>query len=40
MAPFTEEETCSPDFMDLYEDASRVAARFTGFLTTAVELNW
>lgn len=37
---FTEEETCAPDFIDLYTDACRVAAPFTGFLTTAVGLDW
>ena len=37
---FTEEETCAPDFIDLYTDTCRVAAPFTGFLTTAVGLDW
>ena len=40
MTPFTEDETCSPGFMDLYEEACRVAAPLTGFLTTAVGLEW
>ena len=38
--PFGEDETCSPDFIDLYADACRVAAPFTGFLTRAVGLAW
>ena len=37
---FTEEETCSSDFIDRYADACRVAAPFAGFLTKAVGLNW
>ena len=37
---FTEDETCAPDFIDLYADACRVAAPFTGFLTRAVGLAW
>ena len=37
---FTEEETCSSDFIDLYADACRVAAPFAGFLTKAVGLDW
>ncbi len=37
---FSEEETCAPDFIDLYADTCRVAAPFTGFLTTAVGLDW
>lgn len=40
MTPFTDEETCSAGFMDLYEGKCRVAAPFTGFLTTAVGLPW
>ena len=37
---FSEEETCAPDFIDLYTDTCRVAAPFTGFLTTALGLAW
>ena len=37
---FSEEEACAPDFIDQYTDACRVAAPFTGFLTTAVGLDW
>lgn len=40
MTDFTEEEVCAPDFIDLYADACHVAAPFTGFLTTAVGLDW
>ena len=37
---FSEEEACAPDFIDQYTGACRVAAPFTGFLTTAVGLDW
>ena len=37
---FSEEETCAPDFIDLYTDTCRAAAPFTGFLTAAVGLDW
>ena len=37
---FSEEETCAPDFIDLYTDTCLVAAPFTGFLTAAVGLDW
>ncbi len=37
---FTEEECCSPDFIDLFADACHIAAPFTGFLTRAVGLAW
>ena len=40
ITPFTEEEVCSPDFIDTYADACRVAGPFTGFLTRAVGLAW
>ena len=39
-ARFADEETLAPDFIDLYADACRVAAPFTGFLTNAVGLDW
>ena len=37
---FTEEEACSPDFMDVYADACRTASPFAEFLTTAIGLDW
>ena len=37
---FAEEQVCSPGFIDLYADTCRIAAPFTGFLTTAIGLNW
>ena len=36
----TEEQVCSPGFIDLYADTCRIAAPFTGFLTTAIGLTW
>ena len=40
ITPFTEEEACSPDFIDVYADTCRVASPFVEFLTTAVGLDW
>ena len=37
---FTEEEACSPDFIDVYANACEIASPFAGFLTTAVGLDW
>lgn len=37
---FTQEEACSPDFMDTYADACKVASPFSEFLTTSVGLDW
>ncbi len=37
---FTEEQACSPDFIDVYANACEIASPFTGFLTTAVGLDW
>ena len=37
---FTEEDACSPDFIDVYANACEIASPFTGFLTTAVGLDW
>ena len=37
---FSEEQACAPDFIDQYTQVCRVAAPFTGFLTTAVGLDW
>ena len=37
---FTQEEACSPDFMDVYADACKVASPFSEFLTTSVGLDW
>ena len=37
---FTEEDACSPDFIDVYTNACTVAAPFSEFLTTAVGLDW
>ena len=37
---FTEEEACSPDFIDEYANACEVASPFAGFLTTSVGLDW
>ena len=37
---FTEEEACSPDFIDVYVDACRTASPFAEFLTTAIGLDW
>ena len=39
-ANFTEEDACSPDFIDMYANACEIASPFTGFLTTAVGLDW
>ncbi len=39
-ANFTEEDACSPDFIDVYANACEIASPFTGFLTTAVGLDW
>jgi len=36
----TEEEACSPDFMDKYTEACRIASPFLKFLTRALGLNW
>ena len=40
ITPFTEEEACSPGFIDQYADACRVAAPLAEFVTTAVGLDW
>ena len=40
VSPFTEEDACSPGFIDLFEGTCRVAAPLTGFLTRAVGLDW
>ena len=37
---FTEEDVCSPGFIDVYANACTVAAPFSEFLTTAVGLDW
>ena len=37
---FTEEQACSPDFIDVYANACEIASPFTGFLTTAEGLDW
>ncbi len=37
---FTEEDACSPDFIDTYADVCTIAAPFSEFLTTAVGLDW
>ena len=37
---FTEEDACSPDFIDVYANACAVAAPFSEFLTTSVGLDW
>ena len=37
---FTEEDACSPNFIDVYANACTVAAPFSEFLTTAVGLDW
>ena len=37
---FTEEDACSPDFIDVYANACEIASPFTGFLTTSVGLDW
>ena len=37
---FTEEDACSPDFIDVYANACEIASPFAGFLTTAVGLDW
>ena len=37
---FTEDEACSPDFMDVYARVCRTAAPFAEFITTAVGLDW
>ena len=40
MTSFTEEDACSPAFIDVYADACGVAGPFSEFLTTAVGLKW
>ncbi len=37
---FTEEDACSPDFIDVYANACEIASPFAGFLTTSVGLDW
>ena len=37
---FTEEQACSPDFIDVYANVCEIASPFTGFLTTSVGLDW
>ena len=37
---FTEEQACSPDFIDLYANVCEIASPFAGFLTTSVGLDW
>ena len=37
---FTEEDACSPDFIDVYANACTVASPFSEFLTTSVGLDW
>ena len=37
---FSEEDACSPDFIDVYANACAVAAPFSEFLTKAVGLDW
>ena len=39
-ANFTQEEACSPDFIQTYAAACRTASPFAHFLTTAIGLNW
>ena len=39
-ANFTEEDACSPDFIDMYANACEIASPFAGFLTTSVGLDW
>ena len=39
-ASFTQEEACSPDFIQTYAAACRTASPFAHFLTTAIGLNW
>ena len=40
MTSFTEEDACSPGFIDVYADACGVARPFSEFLTKAVGLKW
>ena len=37
---FTQEEACSPDFIDVYASACKVASPLSEFLTTSVGLDW
>ena len=37
---FSEDDACSPDFIDQYADACRTAGPLCEFLTTAVGLDW
>ena len=37
---FTEDDACSPNFIEVYAHACRVAGPFSEFLTTAVGLRW
>ena len=37
---FTEDDACSPDFIEMYTKACTIAAPFSEFLTTAVGLDW
>ena len=39
-ANFSQEEACSPDFIQTYANACRTASPFAGFLTRAVGLDW
>ena len=39
-ANFSQEDACSPDFIQTYADACRTASPFAGFLTRAVGLDW
>ena len=38
--PFSEEEACSPNFIDRFTEACRTASPFVEFLTTAIGLPW
>lgn len=40
VANFSQEEACSPEFIETYADSCRTAAPFAGFLTNAVGLDW
>jgi len=37
---FSIDDACSPDFMDRYVDACRAASPFTGFLASALGMEW
>lgn len=37
---FTEEDACSPDFIEVYTNTCTIAGPFSEFLTTAVGLDW